>query len=295
MDASTPRSDWRTLTQEELDRAYTQASYAANREQLLSRYRTRSEVTRRLRGEPERRAYGDTEIEKLDIYAARAAGAPVNVFIHGGAWRIGSASECGLFAELFNDAGAHYVVPDFTDVESAEGDLGAMVAQVRRALAWTWRHAPEFGGDRERIYVSGTSSGAHLAAAALTSHGSDHGLPDDAFRGALLCSGIYDLEPVSRSARSKYVRFTEQSIGELSPLRNLDRMKTPAVVVFGSLETPEFKRQSREFADALSQRGLLSELIVAEGYNHFEIHETLGDPYDVLGRAVLSQMRLRTP
>ena len=34
------------------------------------------------------------------------------------------------------------------------------------------------------------------------------------------------------------------------------------------------------------------ELIVAEGYNHFEIAETLGNPYGILGRAVFEQMRL---
>jgi len=286
--------DWRALSQDELDRAYNQAAYAHNRDQMLARYGARSEITRTLRGKPERRAYGDSAIEKIDIYRAAMKSAPVNIFIHGGAWRIGSAADCGMFAELFNDAGAHLVLPDFIDVESAQGELGAMVAQVRRAIAWTWKNAAAIGGDPERIYVSGTSSGAHLAAAALTSDWSDHGLPRDAFKGALLCSGIYDLEPVSHSARGKYVRFTGQSIRELSPMRNLDRLHTPCVVAYGSLETPEFKRQSREFAEAVAGKGLLADLIVADGYNHFEIHETLGDPYDVLGRAVLKQMELRT-
>lgn len=294
-------ADWRSLTQEDLDRAYNQAAWAPNREQMFARYVTRSEIARAARGKPIRQSYGESAIEALDIYRTQIHGepaqvaqrAPIQVFIHGGAWRIGSASECGMFAELFNDAGAHLVVPDFIDVESAQGELGAMVAQVRAALAWTYKNAESFGGDRERIYVSGSSSGAHLAAAALTSDWSDHGLPRDAFKGALLCSGIYDLEPVSRSARSKYVRFTDAVIRELSPIRNLHRMHTPAVVVYGSLETPEFKRQSRAFAAALSDVELLGDFILAHGYNHFEIHETLGDPYDVLGRAALAQMGLR--
>jgi arylformamidase len=33
-------------------------------------------------------------------------------------------------------------------------------------------------------------------------------------------------------------------------------------------------------------------LLVAEGYNHFEIIETLANPYGLLGRAVLEQMAL---
>jgi len=34
------------------------------------------------------------------------------------------------------------------------------------------------------------------------------------------------------------------------------------------------------------------ELLVGEGYNHFEILETLASPYGPLGRAVLQQMNL---
>ena len=38
--------------------------------------------------------------------------------------------------------------------------------------------------------------------------------------------------------------------------------------------------------------GKNTKLIVGKGYNHFEIIETLGNPYGVLGRAVLEQMGL---
>jgi arylformamidase len=97
---------------------------------------------------------------------------------------------------------------------------------------------------------------------------------------------------VRRSARSAYVRFTDEMVERLSPQRHLDRLTTPVIVAYGSLETPEFQRQSQAFAQAVKERGLPVELQRAEGYNHFEIHETLGDPYDVLGRAALRQMGL---
>lgn len=284
---------WLDMDQPTLDQAYNQAAYATNRQQLLDRYVTRSNITRALRGNPLRRAYGDSEIEQLDIYTCDIPGAPINIFIHGGAWRLGSASECGFFADLFNNAGAHLVVPDFISVEQAGGTLFPMVEQVRKSIAWVHANAHTFGGDRCRIYLSGTSSGAHLAAVALTSDWFEYGLPQDVFKGALLCSGIYDLEPVRRSARSAYVRFTDGMVEQLSPQRHLDRLNTPLIVVYGSLETPEFQRQSQAFAQAVKERGLTVELQQAEGYNHFEIHETLGDPYDVLGRAVLRQMAVR--
>jgi len=81
--------------------------------------------------------------------------------------------------------------------------LDQMVDQVRAAVAWLYRHADQIGGDRNRIFVSGHSSGAHLAAAvATTDWKARFGLPQDVVKGALCCSGIYDLEPVRLSARN---------------------------------------------------------------------------------------------
>jgi arylformamidase len=63
-------------------------------------------------------------------------------------------------------------------------------------------------------------------------------------------------------------------------------------VAYGSCETPEFQRQARDFAAALEAAGKPHELIVGEAYNHFEMLETLANPYGLLGRAMLAQMRL---
>ena len=66
----------------------------------------------------------------------------------------------------------------------------------------------------------------------------------------------------------------------------------PIVLAYGSHETPEFKRQSRDFAQALRGAGKPVELIYAEGYNHFEIAETLANPYGIVGRAAFEQIGL---
>ena len=60
----------------------------------------------------------------------------------------------------------------------------------------------------------------------------------------------------------------------------------------GTLETPEFQRQSRDFAASVKAAGKRVPLLVGDGYNHFEIPETLASPYGLLGRAVLAQMNL---
>ena len=111
-------------------------------------------------------------------------------------------------------------------------------------------------------------------------------------KGALLASGMYDLKPVRLSKRSKYVNFTDEIEQELSAIRHLDRLNCPVIVAHGTQETPEFQRQAREFHAALKAAGKDVTFLVGEGYNHFEITETLASPYGLLGRAVLQQMKL---
>ena len=66
----------------------------------------------------------------------------------------------------------------------------------------------------------------------------------------------------------------------------------PLIIAYGTCETPEFQRQSRDFFAALKAKGKSAELIVAEGYNHFELFETMANPYGIVGRARLRQMGL---
>lgn len=277
-----------------LDAAYNQAAYAANREQLLARQASNSAAVRERIGLPRRVSYGDTPIEQLDIYRATCRptepGA-VFVFIHGGAWRAGLAKNMAAPAEMLLDAGIHYIVPDFAAVQEVGGSLIAMADQVRRAIAWVWHNAASFGGDPNRLFVGGQSSGAHLAAVALTTDWrGQSGLPADMIKGGLCISGMYDLVPVRLSARSSYVKFDDDTVDALSPIRHLDRLTAPLIVAYGTCETPEFQRQAREFAAAVADAGKPVRLLVGEHYNHFELPETLANPYGLLGRAALEMM-----
>jgi arylformamidase len=283
---------WLDMDQQELDDAYDQSKYAPNIRQVLSRYAANSEALRARLGAPKRLSYGATPIEGIDLYAAAQSNAPVHVFIHGGAWRGGFAKDYAFPAETFVRAGAHYLALDFSNVTETNGDLTAMADQVRRALAWIHQNAARFSGDANRIYLSGHSSGGHLAGVVLVTRWKDYGVPDDIIKGALCCSGMYDLKAPRLSARANYVTFTDAAEDALSAQRHLARINCPVILAYGTYETPEFQRQSRDFAAALKGAGKPVELLVGEGYNHFEICETLASPYGLLGRAALAQMKL---
>ena len=283
---------WLDMDQQALDDAYDQVVYAPNRDQVGKRRIANSDKARAVIGNPERVAYGPTEIEKLDIYRAKQANAPVNIFVHGGAWRANRAADYACLAEPFVKAGAHYVVLDFTNVDDAGGNLFPMVEQVRRAVAWVYKNAKTFGGDPNRLYLTSHSSGSHIGGCVVTHDWRKENLPADILKGAMLGSGMYDLKPVRLSKRSKYVKFTDEMEEALSAQRHLDKLVTPLILAHGTYETPEFQRQTRDFFAAVKAEGKPVELLVGEGYNHFEMLETLANPYGLLGRAVLAQMRL---
>jgi arylformamidase len=284
---------WLDMDQKELDDAYDQSVYAPNQPLIALRRKLASEAALKRLGQPERVAYGPTEIENLDIYKTRRLNAPINIFIHGGAWRNGQAKDSAYLAEMFINAGAHFVVPDFVQVQDAGGSLMPMARQVRAAVAWVYKNAARFGGDPNQLYITGHSSGAHLSGCALvTDWQKDFGLPPNIIKGGLVISGMYDLKAVRLSKRSEYVKFTDEIEEALSSQRHLDKLNAPIIVAYGSQETPEFQRQNREFAAAVKAAGKQVELIVGEGFNHFEMQETIGNPYGIGGRAALKMMGL---
>jgi arylformamidase len=282
---------WLDMDQQALDDAYDQSKYALNRSQIVERYASNSDIARERLGAPRRIAYGPTANEALDLYPAASTSAPISIFVHGGAWQRGLAKNYAFAAELFVHAGAHHVVLDFINVIEAGGDLMPMADQVRGAIAWVYRNAASFGGDPNRIHLYGHSSGAHLGGVAMvTDWPGLFDLPADVIKTGLLCSGMYDLRPVRLSARSRYVNFTDDMEAALSTQRHIDRFTAPVVLAFGTLETPEFQRQSRDFAAALRAAGKRVELLVGSHYNHFETVETLASPYGLLGHAALVQI-----
>jgi arylformamidase len=285
---------WMEMDQIELDAAYDQSAYAPLIGQIIKRLASSSETTRARLGEPKRLAYGPTAIEGLDLYPAKTSNAPIFVNIHGGRWLRGSAKENGYAADLFVNAGVNYIALDFIQSDGAGGDIRPMAEQVRRGIAWVYRNAASFGGDNRRFFVGGHSSGGHLCGVALvTDWQKDFGLPGDMITGGLLMSGMYDLKPARLSAtRSAYIKFDDDMEQSLSSIRHIDMLRTPIIVTYGTDETPEFQRQSRDFAAAVKAAGKPVELVEAPDFNHFEMAESLGNPYGPNGLAALKLMKL---
>jgi arylformamidase len=284
---------WMNMDQKELDDAYDQAVYAPNRDIVLKRCVRNSELARQRLGNPKRLSYGSAPIEGIDLFTTKTPNAPIMIWVHGGAWRVGKASQYHYAAEMFINAGAHFMAVDFNNVGEVGGNLLTMADQIRRSVAWVHKNAQSFGGDPERIYVSGQSSGGHWVGVLATTDWKDYGAPANVIKGSVAGSGMFDLRPVRLSARSSYIKFTDETEQKLSAQRHIDKLVAPIALVYGDQETPEFQRQSRDFYAAVKAAGKLVTLSLMEGYNHFEVMESIGDPYSLFGRAALEIMKLR--
>jgi arylformamidase len=159
---------------------------------------------------------------------------------------------------------------------------------------FVYRNAASFGANANETYLCSRSSGSHLAGCVVITQWEKQQLPRDILKGAVFGSGMYDLKAVRLSKRGNYVKFTDEMEEALSAQRHIDKIHTPLVLAHGTLETPEFQRQTRDFAAALMAAGKPVQLIVGKGYNHYEIGETLGNPYAIMGRAALEMMKLTT-
>jgi arylformamidase len=277
-------------TQEQLDQAYDQLYWAPQRDAIQAEIRKGCEVVRQTMP-PRTERYGKSDMQVLDIFTpARAAKAPVLVFLHGGAWLRGSRLDVAYPAPTVTGRGAAFLAADFNNV--SEVSLPTMIEQCCEAIVWTARHAASFGGDPNRIYLAGHSSGAHLAGCVLLTDWAARGLPSDAIKGALLISGMYDLHAPLLSARSKYLKISPEEEAAASAMRQLGRIRCPVAVAWSVGDSPEFRRQSQVFAAALQGMGRLASRTEVFSANHFEEPRQLEKPDSELSRALFSLMKI---
>ena len=236
--------------------------------------------------------YGAGAEETLDLYLPpEPSAAPLHIYIHGGYWQLLSKDESSFAAPMFQQLGSFFAAVNYT--LAPHKTLTGIVEENRRAIAWLFEHAARWGFDRDRIFLSGSSAGAHLAMMMLLTDWTGLGLPRDTIKGVCAVSGIYDLEPVRLSYVNEKVGMDAREAAANSPIRHSLANRCPVILAYGDNETAEFKRQTDEYRAVLRESGIPVAFKEIPKRNHFDVIMDLADADTWLSQEVIRQMGLR--
>jgi len=237
--------------------------------------------------------YGDAPGETLDVFPAEQPNAPVLVFVHGGYWRSLDKSDHSFVAPSFVADGATVVVPNYALCPAVT--IEDICMQMVRAVAWTWRHVAQYGGDPSRIALAGHSAGGHLVSMLLSCRWKmvADDLPALPFAGALAISGLYDLEPLRLAPFLKDdLRLTPQQVTRASPAFFPRPKAGKLYATVGALESEEFLRHNQLIRDQWGPTAVpVCETLPHT--NHFTVLQSLADPAGRLHELALRLLNLR--
>lgn len=234
--------------------------------------------------------YGANPKETLDIYPAAKTPAPVMVYIHGGYWRAGYKEDWAFVAEPLVANGATTAVLSYDLCPSVS--LDEIVAETRRALIWLYRNVVDHGGDPDRIYISGSSAGAHLCAMMLGHDWTANGLPSDLIKGAVLVTGIYDVHPVLDISVNADIRLDAAAAQRNSPMFMPPRHPAQLLAGVGGNEAEGWKQQTRDYVAMCRANGIACDFLELPGEDHFSLGTVLADETSPLVQTMLVQMGL---
>lgn len=287
-------SMYREFDRSELDRQYNNLARIPDHEAYAARWSAASLQTRESAPCRLDIAYGDRPRERLDLFFPEdpetLRDAPIHVFIHGGYWYAQAKENFSFVAQGLIQAGVIVAVLDYELCPDV--DISEIVRQVRAALAWLWRNAAEFGGDPQRIFVSGHSAGGHLTAMSLATSwpAFGTGLPENLVKGGVTVGGVFDLEPIRHCFLNDILGLDEMMARLESPIHNLPVGQVSLVVAVGECESAEFVRQSQEFAAACTNTGIPAELMVIGEHHHISVMDELGHADGLITAAILRQI-----
>ncbi|NXQ31899.1 KFA formamidase, partial [Alaudala cheleensis] len=250
--------------------------------------------------------YGSGDGEKLDIYFPTNPSEtfPVLVYIHGGYWQCLSKDDSGFAAPPLVSQGVAVVAVGYDIAPKGgccpakaaaacaarrspalpfalySGHMDAMVLQVRRSLVFLEEQYPRIRG----IYLCGHSAGAHLAAMVLSTDWTEFRVVPD-IKGTVLVSGVYDLEPILQTYVNDVLNMSREVAQRNSPMRHVTAAVPAAcevLVAVAQHDSPEFRRQSLEYSQALRAAGWSVSLLDLAGVDHFDVIEKLSEDSYIL-------------
>jgi arylformamidase len=287
MAADDPAPPWRTTYSAELERGYDLRAAFPDYAGYFADWSTRSEAVRRELNPVVDIPYGSSALERLDVFAARGAHRPLQVYIHGGYWRAMDKSDFSFIAAPFVALDLPLALVNYT--LCPQGSMSNLVAEVRAACLWLAANAPRFGARPGELHLIGWSAGAHLAAMMTATQWPrvGTGAPACTIKSVLAISGVYDLHPVRHVSANEDLRMDDAEAQAISPLFQTPDPASRIGIAYGALETAAFRTQSQ----ALAQRWKVESTLELEGRHHYAAMDEIAAGNSQLFRLALDLQR----
>ena len=269
------------------DRMYNNRELVPGHPRHFDRWRSESARARKERECVLDVPFGDGRGDKLDVFPAAQARSSTLVFLHGGYWRSLDKSDHSFIGAAFQETGSCVFVPNYDLCPAVT--IPQIVMQAARAVAWAWKHAPEYGGDPRQITVMGHSAGGHLTAMMLACdwQALDPDLPPDVVQKGLSLSGLHDLHPIMRTPfLQETLKLTPEDALRCSPALMPAPAGATLFALCGRDESTEFIRQNRLIQQRWGEE-VVEVCDTLEGLNHFSVLEALAEPGHALHTAAL--------
>jgi acetyl esterase/lipase len=261
---------------------------AANLPAAYGRYRRHADI-----------AYGAEPRQRLDVYVPDrpvSPAAPLVVFWHGGRWTTGDKAEYRFAGAALAELGYVAVVANYRRYPQVK--MPGFMQDTASAAAWAYAHAAQFGASRERLYLMGHSSGAHMAALVALDrrHFAALGGETPRIAGVIGLSGPYDFLPL-HDADTEDMFGPAARYADSQPINFVRPDAPPMLLMHGLEDRTVSPRNSRNLSAALRAKGATSVLELFPKLGHADTVAALSKP--ARGRApILGDIRefvMRSP
>lgn len=232
----------------------------------------------------------------LDIYFPAKKNKPsaILVHLHGGGWKTGDKKQMDATGRFYAARGIIFIAPDYR--LTPEVMHPGHVEDCAAALNWVFTHSAELGGDRNRIFLSGHSAGAHLAALLATNpkYMMKYNITPADFAGIIpVDTASFNL--LSDSKEWLVKRLIKKAFGknkeilkEASPFYNVtDGKAYPKFLILNTSKREAAAAEGNAFADKLLKAGGAAQFVAVADHTHRQMAQGMYDAADPVGKSIL--------
>ncbi|MCA9072623.1 MAG: alpha/beta hydrolase [Planctomycetaceae bacterium] len=236
----------------------------------------------------------------LDIYTPEESSEkslPVMFWIHGGGWQAGNKSDVALKPKALTERGFVFVSTNYRLLPEVE--MGELIGDVAKSLAWVHRNIAKYGGDPNRIFVGGHSAGAQLAALICIDdrYLKKEGVSFDVLKGCVPVDGdTYDIPKIIMTAehrqalyggkmftfghRQKFGNDPEKHV-DFSAVTHVAKDKQiPPFLILYFPGNPDTRAQAARLESVLKTADIPAKTFGKRDSNHSRLNNDLGKPDD---------------